>query len=191
VLQLELDAKLAGTARYIADLEFPGLLHAAIARSRVSHDWIRAVHTEKARRVPGVRGVVTASQLGHESFGQYTPDWEILARDKVRFIGDEIAAVAAVTPEAAKEAADLIEFEIEELPAVFDASEALAPGAPVLWDERPDNISSLFTISRRDVEGAFRRPPTSLRACTPPTASIRPIWNRSVSSPRTRPAGTS
>lgn len=157
VPQIDLDAKLAGSTEYIADLQLPGLLHAAIVRSPVPHGRIRAVHTERARRVPGVRAVVAGPELHTPEFGPYTPDWEILAGGKVRFVGDEIAAVAATTPEAAREAAALVECDIEELPAVFDPAAALAPGAPVLWDNRPDNLSSVFTIERGDVDGAFAR----------------------------------
>jgi CO/xanthine dehydrogenase Mo-binding subunit len=153
--QIDTVDKLRGATRYIADLTLPRMLHGAIVRSTVAHGRIRHVDVSRALKVPGVRAVITGTDVRVPAFGPYEPDWEVLAQDKVRFIGDDIAAVAATTPEAAREAADLIEVEIEELPTVFDALEALEPGAPLIWEQRPDNIATTFDIARNDVERGF------------------------------------
>ncbi|MEV7009332.1 xanthine dehydrogenase family protein molybdopterin-binding subunit [Streptosporangium sp. NPDC051022] len=157
VPQIDTDDKLSGATAYLGDLALPRMLHGAIVRSPVPHGRIRGIDLTRARKVPGVQAVVTAADAPHVAFGPYTPDWEILARHKVRFVGDEVAAVAATTPEAAREAAALVTLDIEELPAVFDPALALAEGAPVIWDEHPDNVSTLFTIERGDVTAAFDR----------------------------------
>lgn len=155
VPQLDLADKLRGATRYLADLTLPGMLHAVIVRSPIAHGRIRRVDVAKARRVPGVRAVITGADVRAPAFGPYVPDWEILAQDKVRFIGDDVAAIAATTLDAAREAADLVRLEIDELPAVFDAQAAMAPGAPVIWEQRPGNIASEYEISRNDVERAM------------------------------------
>lgn len=153
--QIDMADKLRGATRYIADLTLPRMLYGVIVRSPVAHGRIRRVDVSRALRVPGVRAVITGADVRAPAFGPYVPDWEVLAQDKVRFVGDDIAAVAATTLDAAREAAELVEVEIEELPAVFDAGAALEPGAPLIWDQRPDNIATTFDIARNDVEAGF------------------------------------
>ena len=157
VPQLDIVEKLTGATAYIGDLSRPGMLHGAIVRSPVPHGRIVRVDTTAARRLPGVRAVVTAADAPEVAFGPYNPDWEILARHKVRFVGDEIAAVAAVTPEVARAAAELVTVEIEELPPVLTPAEALVPGAPLIWEGRADNAPTVFDIERGDVAAAFDR----------------------------------
>src|SRR5206468_9148441 len=82
--------------------------------------------------VPGVHAVVTGKDIGMRRFGRAIRDWPVLAVDRVRYIGERVAAVAAETSDAAQDALALIEVEYDELPAVFDAEEALAPDAPIL-----------------------------------------------------------
>lgn len=155
--QVDIDDKLTGRTSFIADLPADGTLVGVVVRSTVAHGRLRSIDLSAASRVPGVRAVVTAADLPEATFGPYVPDWEVLARHKVRFIGDEIAAVAATTLEAALEAAALVAPDIEQLPVAFDMDAALEPGAPVLWDERPDNVASRFDIARGDVDAAFAR----------------------------------
>lgn len=155
VPQIDMEAKLRGQTEYIGDVAMPNLAHAVIVRSPVAHGRIRAIDTSRAERVPGVLAVATAADAPDVKFGPYTPDWEILARHKVRFIGDEVAAVAAIDEATARHAAGLVEVDIEEMPAVFDPFAALVEGAPVLWDEHTDNVSTLFTIERGDTAAAF------------------------------------
>lgn len=153
--QIDIEAKLRGHTEYIGDLRLPNMAHATIVRSTVAHGRIRGIDTSRAERVPGVLAVATAADAPEVKFGPYTPDWEILARHKVRFIGDEVAAVAAVDEATARYAASLVEVDIEELPPVFDPFQALTEGAPVIWDEFADNVSTLFTIERGDAQAAF------------------------------------
>ncbi len=163
--QIDAVDKVRGRTRYAADMTLPGQLYGRILRSPVPHGIIRRIDTSRALKVPGVRAVITAADLppngpegkGRVPFGPYVDDWEILCSDRVRYIGDEVAAVAAVSEEAAAEALELIEVEYEPLPAVFDMHEALEPGAPVLWPERPGNIASRFDIARGDLDAARRK----------------------------------
>ncbi|MCC5948364.1 MAG: xanthine dehydrogenase family protein molybdopterin-binding subunit [Nitriliruptoraceae bacterium] len=155
IAQTDMRDKLTGAADYVGDLTVPRMLHAAIVRSEVAHGIIRSIDTSRAERVPGVRAVLTGADTPSIPFGPYVPDWRILAEDKVRYIGDEIAAIAATSPEAAREAAALIEVDIEPLPAVFDPFEALAPDTPPIWDERPDNVANAFAIDRGDLEAGW------------------------------------
>ena len=110
-------SKVIGTAEYGADVNFPGQLYGACARSPYPHARILAVHTEKAEEVPGVRVVITGKDYP-EPYGQFIADQPIIALDKVRYQGEPVAAVAAETAEAARAAADLIEVEYEPLPVV-------------------------------------------------------------------------
>ena len=153
--QIDIDDKLSGATEYIADLKVPKLLHAVIVRSPVAHGRIRDINIERAKKVPGVRAVLTAKDTPNHFFGPYADDWEIFASEKVRSLGDEIAGIAATSIDAAREAADLIVADIEELPAIFDAAEALLPDAPLVWDHRPGNVGNSFEISRGDVAAGF------------------------------------
>jgi CO/xanthine dehydrogenase Mo-binding subunit len=127
--------KVSGRALYTADIRMPGILWAAFATSPYAHARIVAIDTRAAEAVPGVRAIITGMQLGPLRFGRRLYDWPVLAYEKVRFIGEHVAAVAAETREAAEEAARLIEVTYDELPAVFDAESALAPDAPILHEE--------------------------------------------------------
>lgn len=124
--------KVTGAARYAADIVREGMLHAAFAGSPYPHARVVAVDAAAARAVPGVRAVLTGADVRPARFGRRLLDWPVLAWDRVRFIGDRVAAVAADTPEAAERAAALVEVTYEELPAVFDMDAALAPGAPLI-----------------------------------------------------------
>lgn len=124
--------KVTGAARYAADITRPGMLHAAFAGSPYPHARVVSVEVESARRVPGVRAVLTGADVRPARFGRRLQDWPVLAWDRVRFIGDRVAAVAADSLEAAEEAAAAVAVEYEELPAVFDPEAALAPDAVVL-----------------------------------------------------------
>ncbi|HXF33848.1 MAG TPA: molybdopterin cofactor-binding domain-containing protein, partial [Candidatus Acidoferrales bacterium] len=148
---------------YTADITRPDMLWAAFVKSPHPHARVRSIDTGEARNVPGVRAVITGKDIGPKFFGRRLADWPVLAFEKVRFIGDRVAAVAAETLEAAEEAARRIEVEYEELPAVFDPLAALAPGAPVLHDdpgsyafagsERPMPAHPNIQGSRRHAKG--------------------------------------
>ncbi len=154
--QIDSVEKANGMTQYLQDLTVPGMLYGVIVRSSIPHGRIRKLDVSRAERLPGVHGVVTAKDCPGIIFGPQTPqDWEILCSDRVRYIGDEIAAIAANSPEVAREAASLVQVEYEELPAVYDPFDAMAEGAPVLWDERPDNIAYRFNIERGNVDAAL------------------------------------
>lgn len=156
VSQIDSADKTNGVVQYLQDLTVPGMLYGSIVRSSIPHGHIRNVDISRAERVPGVRAIVTARDCPGLPFGPQQPeDWEILCGHKIRYVGDEIAAVAATSPEIAREAASLVEVEYEELPAVYDAFEAMSEGAPVLWEERPDNVAYRFHIERGDVDAAL------------------------------------
>ncbi len=123
--------KVTGAARYTTDLALPGMLHAAILTSPHASARIVRVDLEAARAVPGVRAVLAGSDLDVR-LGLYLRDKRILARDVVRYQGEPVAAVAADTLDAAREACHRIRVEYEELPAVFDPRDAMAAGAPLV-----------------------------------------------------------
>src|SRR5207249_3079879 len=105
-----------------------------------SHARIVAIDTTRAKAVSGVHAVLTGRDIGLRRFGRMLFDWPVLAYDRVLFAGQRVAAVAAETREAAEEAINLVEVEYEDLPALIDAEEALAPGAPVLHPDRADYV---------------------------------------------------
>ncbi len=131
------------------------MLHGAIKRTNRVHAKILAVKTERAKSLPGVKAVITAEDIINVPFG-HGKDNYALKGDKVTCQRDEIAAVAAETEEIAREACRLIEVEYEDLPPVFDPHEALKPGAPVIHEERPDNVPFRYDYAHGDVEAAER-----------------------------------
>jgi CO/xanthine dehydrogenase Mo-binding subunit len=147
--------KVTGRTRYLHDLELPRLLHGRILRTPVPHARIVSIDTRRARALPGVRAVLTGEDVDQRPFG-FAKDQVALKRGKVRCIRDEVAAVAAETPEIAEEALALIEAEYAPLPAVFDPEAALAPGAPLVHDELSTNAHHLrFRFVHGDVDRAF------------------------------------
>ncbi|MCF8127488.1 MAG: molybdopterin-dependent oxidoreductase [Deltaproteobacteria bacterium] len=150
-------AKANGTAVFTDDLVFPGMLHGKILRSPYAHAKILNIDTSKALKLPGVKGVVTGRDIPDRLYGivPKARDEYALAKDKVRYIGDEVAAVCAIDLETAEEAIDLIEVEYEELPATFDPLEAIKEGAPLVHDNTPNNISLSINKQFGDVEKAF------------------------------------
>ena len=149
--------KTRGAAEYVADIRRPGLLHGAILRSPLAHARIKRIDTSAALSLPGVKAVITADDTPRNLWGAFRKDQPVLAIDKVRYVGEEVAAVAATDPETAFEALDLIEVEWEELPAVLSIDEALSDGAPLVHDQAPGNITYHFNLERGDVEAGFAR----------------------------------
>ena len=123
--------KVTGKARYSVDLKLPGMLHGKVLRSPYPHARIVRIDTAKAERLTRVKAVVTGDDAPEERVG-HIRDRHILARGTVRFVGEAVAAVAADSIEAAEEALELITVDYEELPAIFDAEEAMRPHAPVV-----------------------------------------------------------
>ncbi len=162
--------KVSGRTVYAADVKLPGMLWAKILRSPYPHARIRRIDIEKARQVPGVKGILTGEAVRGHLIGKQIRDMPVLCWDVVRFVGDRVAAVAAETVDAAEEAVSLIEVDYEQLPAVFDPLEAMEPAAPKLhenvaeYDGAPKNIlavdlhNGLTRLAWRkgDVEQGFR-----------------------------------
>jgi len=148
--------KVTGAARYTADLAPRGALVGAILRSPVAHARIRGIDTTRARAMPGVRAVVTADDCPI-AYGviPIAQNEYPLARGKVRYRGEPVAAVAADDDAAARAALAAIELDLEELPAVFDARSARAEGAVQLHDAKPGNIERAVEQAFGDVDGGF------------------------------------
>ncbi|MDE0032332.1 MAG: xanthine dehydrogenase family protein molybdopterin-binding subunit [Deltaproteobacteria bacterium] len=126
--------KVSGRMVYTADVDAPDALWGKCLRSTMAHARLARVDASRARQVPGVQAVLTGEDVPDVRVGVSLEDLPVLARDKVRFIGDKIAAVAADTLDAAEQALSLIEVEYEELPAVAGVEDALADGAPVIHE---------------------------------------------------------
>ncbi|TWJ14185.1 xanthine dehydrogenase family protein molybdopterin-binding subunit [Geobacter argillaceus] len=151
--------KAAGTARFTDDLSLPGMLHGKILRSPHAHARILRIDTTRAEKHPGVRAVIVGEDFGDYRYGLKpdTRDEYPLARGKVRYLGEEVAAVAAIDEETALEALELIQVDYEVLPAVTDPEETLREGAPLIHDDKPGNISVHMKTSFGDVDEAFRQ----------------------------------
>ena len=154
-------AKATGSAIYTDDMKLPGMLYGKLLRSPVPHARIAHIDVSKALSLPGVKCVITGEDTPKIKYGNWrlfpdTQDEYPLAVDKVRFVGDEVAAVAAIDPDIAQEAVELIKVEYEELPAVFDIDLALKKGAPVIHESSPNNVSITRKIQYGDVEKGFK-----------------------------------
>lgn len=149
--RLDAREKTTGAARYAADLRLPGMLFAKVLRSPLPHARILEVDTSRAERLPGVKVVLTAKDLPRRRYGSLIKDESVFAWDKVRYIGDRVAAVAAVDWEVAEEALSLIRVEYEELPALCDPLEAMAPGAPLIHEELESYAAAWQAIKQGNV----------------------------------------
>ncbi len=154
------DERLAtGRGRYVADLRLPRLAHAFTVRSVHAHAKIRSIDMTAAKAVPGVLAVLTGADLAADGIGDLPCGVElpksdgqkahqakrpVLARDRVRFVGECVVLVVAESVEQAEVAGELVEIDYEPLDAVADFEPALASGAPAVWDEVPDNIAYLW-----------------------------------------------
>ncbi|WP_162578779.1 xanthine dehydrogenase family protein molybdopterin-binding subunit [Variovorax sp. PBS-H4] len=132
--------KVTGTATYASDVEVPGMLHGKILRSTVPHARIRRVDASAALAMPGVVAVLTGEDLKNlpgtqTRWGLSLRDRPVIAQDKVRYVGDPVAAIAAVDEATAEEALDAIVVDYEPLPYVTTAAEALAEGAPLVHED--------------------------------------------------------
>lgn len=148
--------KVTGAAQYVADIHMPGMLHAAVLRSPHAHARILSIDTSAARSMPGVKTVVTGEDTAKRKWGAFRPDLYPLAINKVRYVGDEVAAVAAIDAETARAAVDRIVVEYEVLPGVFSLDEAMAPGAALVHDDTPGNVAHEFAFERGDVDAGFK-----------------------------------
>src|SRR3990170_1006361 len=175
--RLDYETKVTGKAQYLADMIVPGMCHGKILRSPYPHARIVKIDTAKALKVPGVVAVLTRDDILHDAaiehyYGPVFKDQTIVAVEKVRHVGDPVAAVAALTVDAAEEALKLIEVEYEELPAVLTVEDAIKPnptlvhesvripesGFADLTELKPvdgTNICTHFRLNRGDIEKGF------------------------------------
>ncbi len=139
--------KVTGRAQYTADLRLPGMIYGKILTSPIPHGRIKRIDVSRARALPGVLGVITGADVPDVYYGVSPAryDEHILAKDRVRYVGDEVAAVAALDEETAERALRLIEVDYEELPYVFDPEEAMRPGAPLIHPENPRFTNNINT----------------------------------------------
>jgi CO/xanthine dehydrogenase Mo-binding subunit len=160
--------KVSGKALYAADLMLPGMLWGKVLRSPYAHAKILSIDTAKARLVPGVHAVLTGQNLPDRRVGRLLRDIPVLAKERVLFMGEKVAAVAAETLEAAEEALNLMDVEYEELPAVFDPLEAMHSSAPTLhpnmasYQGLPQPMATVNNVfahniwSKGNIEDGFR-----------------------------------
>ncbi len=160
-------AKVSGGLRYAADVLRPGTLWGKVLRSPFAHARILSIDTSRASTLPGVKAIVTAADIKTRLVGATLKDMPVMASERVRFVGEEIAAVAAVDADTAEEAVQLIDVEYEELPAVFDPLEAMTPEAPLLHPDYASyqgpktmalelkNVQTLVRARKGEIEKAF------------------------------------
>ena len=177
VRRLDYKTKVTGRAQYLADMSVPGMCHGKILRSPYPHARIVRIDASKARQISGVVAVLTRDDILHEQgiepfYGPVFKDQTIVAVEKVRHVGDPVAAVAALTVDAAEEALRMIEVDYEELPAVLSVNDSLKPGAPLVHESvklpasgfadlaelKPvegTNICTHFRLNRGDIQRGF------------------------------------
>jgi carbon-monoxide dehydrogenase large subunit len=159
--------KVTGRAAYSVDVELPGMLYGAVLRSPLAHARIVDIDLTEARKARGVKAIVTGKDFPF-IFGGMLRDQPFLAIDRVRHVGEPVAAVAATTEAEAAEAVEKIKVQYEELPAVFDPREALAEGAPILHEKLGEyvvvgpyknipgtNVCVIRAFSKGDIEAGF------------------------------------
>ncbi|HXG50954.1 MAG TPA: xanthine dehydrogenase family protein molybdopterin-binding subunit [candidate division Zixibacteria bacterium] len=169
--RIEGEGKVTGKTQYAADLRLDGLLWAKVLRSPFPHARIASIDVSRARRLPGVRAVLTGADVAGIYVGTRVKDQPVLAGDRTRFVGDPVAAVAAESEEIAEQALELIDVIYEELPWVCDPLAALSPDAPLIHEDRaryknappvPEgvpthNLQSYVQWKNGDLEAAFRK----------------------------------
>src|ERR1700692_578047 len=156
VPQLNAREKVLGTAQYVGDMKIAGMLEAKVLRSPHPHARIAHIDTSRARALRGVKAVVTGADTPNNLFGFLHKEYRILAVDKVRYAGEEVAAVAAVDEVTALDALELIRVEYEPLPAVLDPEDALRPGATEIH-AGSGNLAREIRIARGNIEEGFDR----------------------------------
>ena len=155
VPQVNARSKVLGRALYAGDIKIAGMLHGKVLRSLHPHARIVRIDTTAARALPGVKAVLTGADAPNTPWGVHHKERYILAKEVVRFAGEEIAAVAAVSEEIARDALDLIHVEYEVLPGQLDPQEALAGRGPQVHADR--RVAHDMAFHRGDVDAAFAR----------------------------------
>jgi carbon-monoxide dehydrogenase large subunit len=175
---------ITGQSTYVDDLRLVDLLYGAVVRSPIAHGRIRSIDVSRATAAPGVVAVYTARDLRFDGplpnawalAGVHTSRHDPLCLDRVRMVGDPVAFVVAESRYAARDAADLVDVDYEELPAVVDVERALQPGAATIWDNAPNNEAFRTEVGdKAATEAAFR---TAAR-----TVSLRLVNQRLIPNP--------
>jgi len=150
-------AKVTGRAKFTADYYFGNMLYGKILHSPIPHGRIKAMDTSKAEKFPGVKLVLTGKDVPDITYGVSPARYDeyVLAKERVRYVGDEVAAVVAVDEETAEKALNLIRVEYDELPAVFNPREAVKEGAPQLHSRYKNNINTHVDHHFGDIEKGF------------------------------------
>src|SRR5262249_9656326 len=166
---------ITGRGTYTDDVRLPGTQHAVFVRSPLAHARLRSIDTAAARAVPGVRAVFTGKDLADGGVnpipvgwllpGLKTTDFRAIAVERVRHVGEAVAVVVAESAAIARDAAELVSVDFEELPVVADAVAALRPGAPRVHDGAPDNRCFHWEIGdRAKTEAALKKAAKVVRA---------------------------
>jgi CO/xanthine dehydrogenase Mo-binding subunit len=156
--------KVMGTAKYVADYRIPGMVHARALRSVLPHARIVSVDVSPALKVPGVLAAITCDDfVNHGLFGFPVQDMYMLAHDRVRYVGDAIAAIAAINEESLQKGLAAIKVELEALPGVFDPVAALEPGSTIVgeqpWDapEMPrGNLLTRYIVRKGEPDSVIQ-----------------------------------
>ena len=160
VQRIDVREKVTGKAKYALDLTFPGMLTGKVLRSPYPHAKILNIDVSKAERLKGVEAILHRDNASKVQWGDYLTDQTVVAIDKVRFIGDPVAAVAALDADTVEEAINLIEVDYEELEPVLDMEKAMEPGMPAVHPELPQikqNLANKFEFVRGAGEDAFQQ----------------------------------
>lgn len=155
VQRVDARGKVTGALEYAGDMEMPRMLHIHLVRSSEVHAEILKIDYEKALEMPGVETVITSEDVpGEDGFGVYYHDQPVLAKQKVRFYGEPVAAIVAETLEEAQAAEKFVEITYKKLPVVSNIEEAI-DGKAVIHEDHPDNIVSRTPVIKGDVESGF------------------------------------
>ena len=157
--RIDSPAKATGRAVYVDDMKMPGMLYGAMLQSPLAHARIKNIDISAAARLPGVKAVVTAKEAGVVQYGVSPArhDETLFCHDRVRHVGDNVAAVAAIDLETAVHALSLIKVDYEELPVLLTIEQAMADGAPLIHEGYPRNISAEVHQEFGDVKAAFKQ----------------------------------
>lgn len=166
IKRFEAPEKSIGEATFAGDIKRPGMLFGKILRSQIPHARIKTIRKDKALSLEGVEAVITAEDFPDVKTGLVIHDEVVLAREKIRYVGEPVAAVAAVDSETAEKALNLIEIEVEELPGIFDFAQSTDANAPLIHENyktyktaspinRDGNVCLNTKIKRGDIDRAF------------------------------------
>jgi aerobic carbon-monoxide dehydrogenase large subunit len=198
-----------GAGEYVDDVRLDAALHVAILRSPYAHARVRTINVDAALAMPGIVRVETAAGLGTQNGPFPHPAWaapaaglasvvtqarpeviRLLATDKVRYVGEAVAAIVATNRYLAEDALSAIEVDYDPLPLVMDPSAGIVVGAPLLNEDWGDNVAAHFVVSKGNIERSFAIADRVVRArVTMPRSTLTPIENRGVAARPDRRSG--